>query len=74
MTGWYGLLAPVKTPPAIVARLNAEANRVLPSLKERYAELGSEIVGGTPAAFAEFLASDAAKWAKVVKTSGARAD
>ena len=74
VTGWYGLLAPVKTPPAIVARLNAEANRVLPSLKERYAELGSEIVGGTPAAFAEFLASDAAKWAKVVKTSGARAD
>lgn len=72
VTGWYGLLAPVKTPAAIVQRLNAEANRVLPELKARFAELGSEIVGGTPREFAAFLKSDQDKWAKVVKTSGAR--
>ena len=63
---------------ARIADLKADSlkdmGRVMAALKERYAELGSEIVGGTPAAFAEFLASDAAKWAKVVKTSGARAD
>ncbi len=74
VTGWYGILVPAKTPPPIVARLNAEANRVLPSLKERYAELGSETVGGTAREFADFLAQDVAKWAKVVKASGARPD
>lgn len=72
VTGWYGMLVPARVPAAVVQRLNVEANRVLPSLKERFAELGSEIVGGTPQDFARFLANDAAKWAKVVKTSGAR--
>jgi tripartite-type tricarboxylate transporter receptor subunit TctC len=74
VTGWYGIMAPAKTPSMIINRLNAEANRVLPSLKERYAELGSETVGGTAREFADFLALDVAKWAKVVKASGARPD
>ena len=74
VTGWFGLLAPAKTPPAIVARLNAEINRVLPSLRERYAELGTELVGGTPGEFGAFIKTELAKWAQVVKASGAKPD
>jgi tripartite-type tricarboxylate transporter receptor subunit TctC len=74
VTGWYGMLAPKATPEAVVARLNAEVNRQLPELKTRFAELGSEIVGGTPTQFAEFLREDQAKWARVIKASGARAN
>ena len=72
VTGWFGLLAPAHAPPAIVERLNAEINRVLPSLRDRYAELGTELVGGTPAEFGAFIKSELAKWAQVVKASGAR--
>jgi tripartite-type tricarboxylate transporter receptor subunit TctC len=74
VTGWFGLLAPSKTPPAIVERLNAEINRVLPSLRDRYAELGTELVGGSSAEFGAFIRSELEKWARVVKASGARPD
>jgi tripartite-type tricarboxylate transporter receptor subunit TctC len=74
VTGWFGLLAPAKTPGAIIGRLNAEINRVLPSLRERYADLGSELVGGTPQEFGAFIKSELAKWARVVKASGAQPD
>jgi tripartite-type tricarboxylate transporter receptor subunit TctC len=74
VTGWYGMLAPRATPVPIVTRLNTEVNRQLPELRARFAELGSEIVGGSPEQFAEFLRDDQAKWAKVVKASGARAN
>jgi len=74
VTGWFGLLAPAKTPPIIIARLNAEINRVLPSLRDRYAELGTELVGGTPGEFGAFIKAELAKWAQVVKVSGAKAE
>lgn len=74
VTGWYGMLAPKATPEAIVARLNAEVNRQLPEIRTRFAELGSEIVGGTPKQFAEFLREDQSKWAKVIKASSVRAN
>ena len=74
VTGWFGLLAPAQTPPSIVVRLNAEINRVLPDLRERYAELGTELVGGTPQQFGTFINSELAKWSKVVKASGAKPD
>ena len=74
VTGWFGLLAPARTPPEIVERLNSEINRVLPALRDRYAELGSELVGGTPREFSGFIRSEVAKWAQVVKASGAKPD
>ena len=74
VTGWFGMLAPAKTPTAIVEHLNAEVNRVLPSLRERYAELGTELVGGTSREFGEFIKAELAKWARVVKASGAKPD
>jgi tripartite-type tricarboxylate transporter receptor subunit TctC len=73
---WYGLFAPAGTPPAIVDRLNREVVRILqlPDVKQRFATLGAEPVGNTPAQFAAFVDAEIAKWSKVVADSGAKAD
>jgi tripartite-type tricarboxylate transporter receptor subunit TctC len=73
---WYGVLAPAGTPQAIVAKINAEVTRImnLPEVKERLAAQGAETMTSTPQEFASFIKSETAKWAKVVKFSGARID
>jgi tripartite-type tricarboxylate transporter receptor subunit TctC len=71
--GWYGIAAPAKTPAAVIGKLNAVANRALPDLKERYANIGTEIAGGSAADFARFIKAEYDKWAKVIKLSGAKA-
>ena len=73
---WFGILAPAGTPRAIVARLNKEFNAGLASadLKSRLASQGADVAGGTPEAFASVIRADFAKWAKVVKESGAKVD
>ncbi|MEO8136015.1 MAG: tripartite tricarboxylate transporter substrate-binding protein, partial [Betaproteobacteria bacterium] len=69
---WLGLFAPAGTPPAIVARLNAEVNKVLqmPDVREKIANGGAAAAGGTSEAFAAFVRADYAKWGKIVKESG----
>jgi tripartite-type tricarboxylate transporter receptor subunit TctC len=74
VVGWYGMAAPAKTPKAIIERLNATVNRVLPELRERYESLGMDLGGGTPEEFGAFLRSERDKWARVVKLSGAKVD
>ena len=74
VVGWYGLGATAKTPAAIINKLNAAANKALPELRERYANIGTEIAGGTSAEFAIYIKSEFDKWAKVVKISGARTE
>lgn len=73
---WYGLLAPAGTPAAVVARLNAEVNRVLamPDVRQTLASEGGDAVGGSPGQFASFLRIEHAKWGRVVKESGAKLD
>jgi len=73
--GWHGVLAPAGTSREIVARLNSEIVSVLrtPEMRTRFAEQGAEAVGNTPEQFLEFLKSDLAKWAKVIKAAGVRA-
>lgn len=73
---WYGLLVPGRTPKAVVDRLNAETVKALgsPSLKEQFVGQGLEATGSTPAEFGAYLQSEVAKWAKVVKASGAKPD
>ena len=73
---WGGLVVPVGTPRPIVVKLNSEVNRALqsPTLKERYAAIEAEPVGGTPEQFAAFVKKETAKWAEVVKRSGAKLD
>ena len=73
---WYGFFAPAKTPKDVVAKLNAAAIKVMkqPEWQKILADTGSEYVGDTPEQFAAFTRAEAAKWAKVVKDSGATVD
>jgi tripartite-type tricarboxylate transporter receptor subunit TctC len=74
-TAWWGILAPAKTPPAIVARMNEELAKVLrdPAIRERLEGQGMNIVASSPEAFAKFVDDQTAKWAKVVKDHSIRA-
>lgn len=73
---WAGLFAPTATPAAIIARLHDEIVHVLnqPDIKAQLSGLGAEPVGSTPQEFAALIRSEIAKWAKVVKVSGAKLD
>ncbi len=73
---WFGLLTPAKTPPAIVARLHDALVKVVraPDMKAQFELLGYDPVGGSPAEFANFIRAESAKYAKVVKLSGAKVD
>ncbi len=72
--GWYGVLAPAGTPPVIVDRLHAEIIKILAQrdIRNRIAGDGAEVVGDTPAQFAAFLKADIARWAPLIKQSGAK--
>ena len=67
--GWNAWVVPAKTPAAIVARLNADGNKVLmmPDMQKRLIADGSETAGGTPDVLAAYLREEASKWAKVIK-------
>ena len=69
---WYGILAPAGTPRPIIDRLNAELHKALatPDLKERLANVGVAPLVNTPEQFAEFMATEKARYAKVVKAAG----
>ena len=69
---WVGLLAPAKTPPAVIARLNAELNAVLndPAVRERLAVLGIEPTPGTPEQFREQMQRDLSAYGPIVKAAG----
>jgi tripartite-type tricarboxylate transporter receptor subunit TctC len=73
---WYGLFAPAKTPKDVVAKINAEALKVmkLPEYEKVRADTGSDFVGDTPENFGKFVHSESTRWSKVVKESGATVD
>lgn len=73
---WYGILAPAKVPAAIIDKLSKEIARGLhePDVKPRLAADGSDAVGNTPAEFGAHIRSEVAKWAKLVKQLGLKAD
>jgi tripartite-type tricarboxylate transporter receptor subunit TctC len=70
---WNGLLAPAKTPPDVIERINRAAVDALRSadIKSKLAEQGSEPVGNTPAEFRAFMDSELVKWRRLVEISGA---
>jgi tripartite-type tricarboxylate transporter receptor subunit TctC len=76
VVNWFGIMAPAGTPPAIVARINKDFNDALSAqkLREQLAAQGADATGGTSAEFAKIVRADFAKWAKVVKASGAKVD
>jgi tripartite-type tricarboxylate transporter receptor subunit TctC len=69
---WYGMIAPAGTPPAVIAELNRITVTALadPSVKSRLAEQGLTAVGNSPEQFRGYIASETAKWAKVIKDAG----
>jgi tripartite-type tricarboxylate transporter receptor subunit TctC len=73
---WYGIGAPKNTPAEVIERLNRVTNAVLadPKMKARLAELGASVLSGSPADFGKLIVDETAKWAKVVKLSGAKPD
>jgi len=73
---WFGFVAPAKTPPAIVTRLNAEIVKALalPDVRSQFELQGIEILGGTPERFADYIREEIAKWARAIKLSGAKAE
>jgi len=73
---WLGIMAPAGTPAPIIERLNGEINKVLndPQVKAAWAKQGATPMSMSPREFGDFLRADIAKWAKVVKISGAKVD
>ena len=69
---YFGLFAPAGTPDAVLAKLNAEINKMLqrPEVIDQLAQQGAIPVGGTPQDFASHIAAETAKWTKVVKDAG----
>ena len=70
--GWFGLLAPAATPRDLVARLSADANKVLadPEVKQKLVAQGAEPSGNTPDQFAAYIRADQAKWSRLMKQQG----
>lgn len=73
---WHGVVVPRATPRELIERLNTDIVKALGArdLRERLESLGAEIAAGTPRDFADYIAREIPKWAKVVKDSGARAE
>jgi tripartite-type tricarboxylate transporter receptor subunit TctC len=71
-SNWYGLLAPAKTPPAVIAKLNSAVNAALndPETRQKLIKSGATPVGGTPADLGKFLKAEYDKWGRVVAERG----
>ncbi|MGL4289868.1 MAG: tripartite tricarboxylate transporter substrate-binding protein [Phreatobacter sp.] len=76
VTGWFGILAPAGTDPALVARLNAAINAALqaPDVRQKLALLGIEPIGGAPQQFGALIASETVRWGGLIRELGLRVD
>ena len=76
VVNWFGILAPVGTPAAIIMRVNDELNKALnmPQIKDSLRAQGADATGGSVDEFTRIIRADFTKWAKVVRESGARVD
>jgi tripartite-type tricarboxylate transporter receptor subunit TctC len=72
VVSWFGLLLPANTPDDVAAKVHDEVARVarLPDVKAVFAKQGIDLIGNTPAEFADFIKQDWAVWDKVIKTAG----
>ena len=76
LLGWYGMLAPLKTPASAITKVNADVQRVLglPEIQEKFVGMGVEAVGSTPADYGNFLRRESERWGKVLKDRNAKVD
>lgn len=74
VSAWFGMAAPARTPEPVIARLNTEllAIMALPAVREKLQGQGMEVLSSTPAQFGDFIRAETERWAKVVRTSGAK--
>ena len=72
VAGWYGVIAPPRMPKPLLAKLNGEINRILaaPQMRQALSQQGADLLGSTPEEFAATIATDIAKWKKVVAAAG----
>ncbi len=75
-TGWFALYVPAKTPKEIILKLNQEVNRILemPDVKKRYADLGADVVGGSPEKLRDQVQREMVKWSELIRTNGIKAE
>jgi len=75
-SSWFALMAPAGLPKEMLARINAETVRVmnLPDVREKLTQLGLDVAPGSPESLSSHIQTETAKWAKVVKESGAKLD
>jgi len=73
---WFGLFAPAGTPEAIVSQLNDAVNEIIavPATESQMVREGADPVGGTPAAFRQFVQREHEKWRLIVRASGATSE
>jgi len=76
VVSWFGVLFPARTPADIVAKLSTEVARTVnnPEVKAKLLQQGIEVIGTTPEQFAKFIQSEVARYAKIIKESGAKLD
>ena len=75
-SNWWGVLAPAGTPPAVVKRLNTEISEIMrsPDMQKRFESQGAETATMTPAELGKYIKTETAKWSKVVKQAGIKAE
>ena len=73
---WFAFFVPARTPPDVIARINADTNAALahPAVKSRFEELGATPKGSTPAQLAAFLKSETEKWGPVIREAQIRVE
>jgi tripartite-type tricarboxylate transporter receptor subunit TctC len=71
-SNWYALLAPAKTPPAVIQKLNQAVNTTLedPDIRDKIVKSGAVPIGGTPEALAKFMSAEYDKWGRVIREHG----
>lgn len=76
LSGWYAVFVPAKTPQPVVNRINEELVKALrqPDVTARFAQIGAEPVGSSPAELGKYLKSETAKWSEIVKARNIKAD
>ena len=75
-TSWHGVVVPAGTPNAVVKRLYTELRQITrqPDVKDRFAQDGTQVVGSTPEEYAATVKSESAKWARIIKAAGIKAE